>query len=284
MATPTAKFPNAQAYWENVGPRLSAFIDQHRDRKMEECIVHALAMYSYVQEHLTIEATSNIEVLKRVGILLVLAQDALRGLVGAQRDLSPVAIACLARNVFETRCNLLYIYKSGDPLKWADRFQRYIGVEKVLHDDARPSEARTLLRDGELEQIRSNSPEWFDNRGRVKVKHWTADKRLQSLRALATEVGLQTEYHTLYSVGSKFMHGSPMLVNLYSRGDSIGALVDPALCSRLSSLGVRMGVHLLREAVEFHGAPSFETDLRTWEVKWLAIADRLNRTGRCEST
>lgn len=209
----------------------------------------------------------------------MLVQDVLRGLYGAQCELSPVAAAGLYRTALEARCNLLFIIMSDAPEKWADRFHRYIGVEKVLHEQHRPNGGLSMLSPAERELILKSGPEWFNEKGDVKVAHWTADKKLKSLKSMAQTVGLEKEYHVMYGLGSKFMHGSPLLVNVYSQGRNLGALTNPNLCTQLSLLGTETCISILKEAADFFGVQSFDEDLQYWQHKWIACFEQVSRRG-----
>ncbi|MBI3183716.1 MAG: hypothetical protein HYZ28_16380 [Myxococcales bacterium] len=247
---------------------------------MEDCILHTLAVYSYVQEHLAAEATRHQVVLQKTGVLIVLAQDALRGLYGAQCELSPVTAACLCRNILETRCNLLFIYRSGDPEKWADRFHRYMGVERLLHDQHRPDGVPAVVPDAERREIPRRAPEWFGADGKVAVLHWTADKKLKSLKALAKAVGLQADYHQIYGIGSKFMHGSALLRNLYARGNALGSVTKPEVCTQMAALATGLAMRMLRETVDFYGAQSFDDDYVAWQKRWLRFYQQTDAVPR----
>ena len=269
------KHANAAAYWSEVGPSLEAFIERHRDKEVEACIVQGLAVYSYATEYLSKEAAEHKGVLNHTGILLVLVHDALRALPAAQAELSPVGIATLARAVLEAYCNLRLIYRSGDPPKMASLFARYMEVEKVLHDQNRLSGSASLLAPGELARIQKSSPEWFEASGKVKVRHWTADKKLSNLADLSKAVDLETEYHRFYSVGSKFVHGSPILVNLYARDGHLGAIGRTEVCSQLSMLGIHFVMGVLAETTAFYGAHFADEDIATWRGQWLALFKKM---------
>jgi len=73
-------------------------------------------------------------------------------------------------------------------------------------------------------------------------------------------VGLSDDYLKVYAIGSKFVHGSSLLENLYSRNGKMGALSNLGLCSQLSMLAAAQCVHMLREAATFFGVPPFEDD------------------------
>ncbi|MEW5739174.1 MAG: DUF5677 domain-containing protein [Myxococcota bacterium] len=271
------KHPDATSYRADVGPRLFKFIESKADSKVENTILHALAVFSFAVEHLAEDATRHQDVLKKTGVLLVLMQDALRGLLGAQRVLSPVTSACLARNILETYCNLRFIYRSDEPAKWADRFARFEAVEKVLHENHRPPGEPSLLSTGERERILREAPEWFGNKGKV-VPHWTADMDLKSLKTMAGRVGLADVHHRLYFIGSKFMHGSPLLANAYSGAGQLGALGNTDMCSQLSLLATGLAIRAIEETVEFYGGPNIDEDLLQWERGVLA-ANGVSGTG-----
>jgi hypothetical protein len=262
-----AKHLDVAAYWKDVAPRLDAHINGQRNRDVEDFVAYSLALYSFVQENFVAEATQNQSLLKHTGIMLVHVHDVLRGLTVAQVHLSPVTSAALLRIALEVRCNQLFIIKSPDPAKYADRFERYAGIERLLREEYAPPGTPSLLSPAEEQRIRTTCTEWFNNKGKVQVKHWTAEEKFKSLKSLADAVGLSDEYLKVYAIGSKFVHGSSLLENLYSRNGRMGALSNPRLCSQLSTLAASHGVHMIREAAAFFGVPSFDDDYLVWQAK-----------------
>ncbi|WP_161606749.1 DUF5677 domain-containing protein [Myxococcus xanthus] len=262
------QYPDVAAYWKKVAPRLDAHLEGKRNRGVEDLVAHSFAFYSFVQEEFSENATRNQNLLKHMGIMLVHVQDVVRGLMVAQAQLSPVVSAALLRIALEVRCNQLFIIRN-DSAKYADRFARYAGVERLLRDEYAPPGAAKHLSPAEEQQIRVACAEWFNSKGKVRVKHWTAEEEFKSLKSLADSVGLADEYLTVYGIGSKFVHGSSLLENLYSSGGAIGALANPGLCSKLSMLGVSNCIHMIREAAEFFGVPFPMDEHMQWQARWM---------------
>lgn len=262
-----AKHLDVAAYWKDVAPRLAAHIESQRNRDVEDFIAHSFALYSFVQEDFAAEATQNQSLLKHMGIMLVHVHDVLRGLMVAQAHLSPVTSAALLRIALEVRCNQLFIIKSPDPAKFADRFSRYADIERLLREEYAPPGTPSLLSPAEEQRIRTTCTEWFKGKGRVQVKHWTAEEKFRSLKSLADAVGLSDEYLKVYNIGSKFVHGSVLLENVYSRSGRMGALSNPVLSSQLSLLAASHCVHIIREAAAFFGVPLSDDDYLAWQVK-----------------
>ena len=251
---------DVDAYWKDLGPRLRAHIDRNRNGVVENALMHGLALFSFVQDTMPTAASRNRKILEQTGIMVVLVHDVLRGLWAAQTELSPVAVAALFRTAMETRCNFLFISRSATPDRYASLYARYFDVERVLHEIHRPLGGLSMLSPAEDARIRRDCPEWFQPNGKV-IDHWTADRDLKSLKKLAGKVGLENEYHLFYGLGSKYIHGSSLLTNLYSRQGQLGAIANPAHCSQMSLLAVKTCIDFLREVANFFGLPSFEDDL-----------------------
>lgn len=269
------KHLDVQAYWNDVGPRLAGYLKVKRNAQVEDCLRHALALFSFIQETFVADATKNQTILKHTGIMLVHVHDVIRGLVSAQADLSPVSVAALLRIALEVRCNHLFIIKSNTPEMYAERFSRYASVERILREEYAPPGTPSLLSQAAEQEIRKTCGEWFKSSGKVSVKHWTAEDNYKTLKALADKVGLSAEYSTMYSIASKFIHGSALLENMYSQQGGLGALVDPQRCSNMSLLAAMQCIKLLQEAAVFYGVPPFEDDLLAWHTKWVACVETL---------
>ena len=128
-------------YWADVDPRLSAFVRSQFDKPLDQALLEALALYSFVTEDFKAKVTKKQEHVDQLAAPLILTQDILRGLIAGERELSPVTLAALARIALEVHVNLRFITKGPDPAKYADRYSRYGEVEKLIHDRRRgPSE------------------------------------------------------------------------------------------------------------------------------------------------
>lgn len=263
-----AKHRDTETYWKDVAPRLGALIAKQRNRAVEDLLTHSLALYSFVQEDFSATAEKHNDVLGHIAVMFVHVQDVLRALAPAQAQLSPVALAALARISLEARCNLLFIVTNREPLKYADRFSRYAGIERLLREEYAPAGTPRLLSDVEEAAIRANCSDWLKANGKVAVKHWTAEERFKSLKALAGDVGLADDYATLYAIGSKFIHGSSLLSNLYATKDGVGVLANPGLCARLSLLATKQCLDFMRAAAAFFEVPAFEDDYLDWLAHW----------------
>ncbi len=272
------KHTDVNTYWAAIAPELRRHIDGHRLPEVENTLMHGLALFSFAQEGMSSSISKNHECFRNTSIMLVLMQDILRGLWAAQTELSPVATAALFRTAFELRCNFLFISTHTDPQKFASRYARYRHIERILHEEHRPAPGESILSENEERQIRRLCPEWFgpNGQGRVRVAHWTAEKDLKSLKTLAQQVGLQTQYHMMYSLGSKFIHGSSLLENIYSGHGGIGAVANLTTCSEMSLLAIDSCMDFLSDVQSFYGLPRLETEHERWRRTWLAAQNSLS--------
>ncbi len=251
------KHRNAAEYEADVGPRLREFIDGQRDRVFEKAVSDAFAFFAFVTEDFRAKAQANVDIYDRIGIMLVELLDAFRGLLQGQAALSPVTIAALTRVALEVRMNLEFILSQANAAVWADRYQRYAQVSKLAHDNRKaPGERR--LTGAEVAEIRRLCPEWVKDRpdGTYKLNlNWTADAQFDSLRKIATQVGLSSDYENTYAATSEYVHGTYLLVNAYRGPEGIGPVGSVAKCKQMTFLGVSHCLRALRATCTFFQVP-----------------------------
>jgi len=255
------------SYWRDVAPRLNAHVEKHRDAAFEAALIEALALFSFVQETFQLESTQNQHLLGHLAPMMVETLDILRALPAAMAELSPVALASLARISFEVHCNLVFITGTGDAPKWADRYARFSQVQKLLREHKRPDDRRAIFSDAELAAIRNSCQEWIriTKKGKEEIlTHWTADDRARTLRQIATRIGMLGEYGTVYSATSAFVHGASSVGNFYLSSGGLGAIGSPAVCKRLAYLGAHYSIKTLIAASQFFGVPISDDALDTW--------------------
>lgn len=268
-------------YWADVAPRLEKFVNSQRNQRVEAALVHGLALYSWCLENFQASATQAKDVLSKTATMLIQLQDVIRALPAVQAELSPVAAVALQRVSLEIRCNFTFILKSSDPKLYADRFARFAEIERILHDEYRPSGEPPMLTRQEDAAIRAKCPEWFvkpngSTSAKVVVKHWTAEANFASVRKVAQAAGLEDEYHRLYSGASLFVHGSSRVVNTYrdpKRG--LGALAGPKMCSQMTLFAAMNCMKTLESTVAFFGVPSIDKEIAEWNLAWLSAAKGL---------
>lgn len=269
---------NHLEYAQRVGPLLDQFVNQQRDLPVEAVLVEGFFLASFVMEDFKAKATKNAELFDKLGIQLITMQDALRMLHVAVAGLSTVTVATLTRVVLEQRAKLKFIFTREDPALYADRFERFGQVERLIHDSTKEDGAK-MISPAELERIGKLCPEWIVTKENKKKRrpvvngfwsNWTADERYTSIRAVAEAAGMLDEYETTYAMTSKFVHGSSLLENLY-RGPqgNIGPVGQPVHCKRMAFLAVKNALDAVKEAAQFFGVPWNDDHCAEWKYRLL---------------
>jgi len=267
-------------YAADVGPKLQQFIEQQRDRPFENVLGEAFMLFSWVMEDFEAKTktTQQKEMFKKLGIILIEMQDALRGLHAGQVDLSAVTVAALARIIFELRCNLRFIFTRKDPALYADRFNRFAGIEKLVHDDRKLAGQR-MLSPAERDRIQKDCPEWIKRKKSGEIRYdlnWTADPQFDSFKKIAEAAGLLTEWEIMYDVTSKFVHGSPLLVNGYrSPNGHVGPIGRPDHVKQTSAIGAKWAIDALMDAARFFGVPFERFTQAQWWARLIAASKEL---------
>jgi hypothetical protein len=261
---------DVMGYWEVFGPRLQAEVQRRIILEVDQAVLFSVAFYSCVMETFTARATKNQPLLDKIGAAIVHVQDALRGVLAGYRDQSPVTLAAAHRIALEQRCNMRFVFQSGDPAKYADRWWRFLEVERFLWESKRIDPAQPVVPPAELARIQGMCPEWIQN-GKVVRKHWTAEPSINSFRDVAERVGMLNDYLSMYSSTSKFVHGSPLLKNIY-RGVCLGA---PAENGTQAMLGSTHSIYMLTEMAEAFGVAYRKDDYIQWAARIVAAEKRV---------
>lgn len=253
-------------YWNRVSPRLLRYVQDQRDQAFDQVLLEALALYSFITEGLKTKATKNSESVEKLGSMVVLTQDILRGLIASHRELSPVSLAALNRIAIEIHINLRFITGSSDPIKYADRYFRFQEIEKLIHDEKRLDPDLSMLPAGKKEEIKKTCPEWIEPTGKLKT-YWTAESALRKVIDIAKAAGLEGEYRGMYSMTSKFIHGSAIVTSLYSGPRGVNAIGQRAFCKRLASITLDYCTNILKDLCSFFGVTYDRTALTHWRLR-----------------
>jgi len=262
-------------YAQAVGQQLQSHLEKLRDHPFEESLLEAVLLYSFTIEGMEAKASNHVQVLKRVGVILVALNDVLRGILAAQQNLCPMALATSARVATELAAKLRFIVTGPDPEKYSDRYWRHQQIEKLLHDQRKP---KPRLTKAEVDSILARCPEWIRKKsdGSHRLSdNWTAESQFDSLAKVAKAADMADDDERLYSVTSKYVHGSPLMAHGYREGASIGALGDPKRCKQMASLGALQCMVALRVACEFFGI-EWEANYRPWQARFLEVVDDIH--------
>jgi hypothetical protein len=262
-------------YNRDVGPRPGAFIQQQRDRAFEDVLGEAFMLFSWVMEDFKQKAKQHTDLFDKVGIILIEMQDALRGLQVAHASLSPATLAALTRIIMELRWNLRLILKSKNPALYADRFVRFGEIEKLIQDEKKPDDAK-LLSPAQRERITKLCPEWIKTKKNGSTRYdtnWTCDNEFDSVGKIAKATGCEDEYDVMYAVTSKYMHGSPLLLNTYAWPDGhIKPIGHPERCKSLAAMCAKWALDTLMDAATFFGVPFEKFTQALW---WARLVEAI---------
>ena len=244
-------------YGRDIGPRLTQFIQSQRDSEFEAALGDAFSFYSFIFEDFRAEADRHQDIFDKIGVMLVELQDVFRGLLLGQAALSPVVLAALTRVALEVRINLKLILSREAPGEWADRYMRFASVSTLAHDNGKPQGERRL-RQAEVEKTLRECAEWVQKRedGSVTFNfNWTADKRFDSVKRIAGEVGLLSDYENTYAVTSEYVHGTYLLMNAYRGPEGVRSVGQLPACKMMTFLGMSHCMYALHDAAQFFGVP-----------------------------
>src|SRR2546430_249121 len=135
---------NHMEYAQAVGPRLDQFINQQRDPAVEAALAEGFFLFSFVMEDFKEKATKNADLFLKIGIQLITMQDALRMLHVAVAGLSTVTVATLTRVALEHYCKLKFIITSDNPALYADRYERFAQIERLIHDSVKDPDKKMI--------------------------------------------------------------------------------------------------------------------------------------------
>jgi hypothetical protein len=262
-------------YNRDVGPRLAAFIQQQRDRAFEDVLGEAFMLFSWVMEDFKQKAKHHTELFEKIGIILMEMQDCVRGLQVAHASLSPATLAALTRIIMELRWNLRLILKSKDPALYAGRFDRFGEIEKLINDLKKPDNAK-MVSAVERERIKKLCPEWIKTKKNGTTwydTNWTCEEEFNSVAKIARATGCGDEYDVMYAVTSKYMHGSPLLLNGYRWPDGhIKPIGHPERCKGLAATAAKWAIDTLMDAATFFGVPFEKFTQALW---WARLVEAI---------
>ena len=258
----------ALAYWNEIKDRLRAEVNKRIMPEVDQAVLFSIAWFSCVQETFLERATKHQDWVGNLGAALVHIQDVLRGVLAGYREQSPVTLAAMHRIALEVRCTMAFILRSEEPRKYADRWWRYMDVQRYLYDlPKRPEEK--MISPAEKSRIESTCTELFED-GKVRIKYWTADPSSSKFRVIAERVGMLEDYQTMYELTSTFVHGSALLRNAYRTG-CVGIAADNA---RQALFPCKHAIEMLIEMADFFGVPYRQDDHAEWSVRTVAAMEK----------
>lgn len=262
-------------YWTDVSGRLDAHIEKQRIHDAEKYITCALGFYSFITEDLEKKVTKNKELVKPTFPLMVELQDILRSILFAQRHLLLASSAFHLRTAFEIRCNLKYIFSHANPAQICERLSDFFRYEQIVGSRLSPN----LPYEGEaVERAFATQHPYWANRSTGLLRDneaWNGEGK--SLKAICDDLKWQDEYFQMFKITSKFVHGSPIIRNMYSKGISIGCIPDVRHPTMFSLLAANNITDCLMEYCDFFGIDFPELEYRTVQAEMLKVQKMLEK-------
>lgn len=222
-------------YWDDVGPRLEKYLQSQHNNDVINVLNTCIGYFSYVTEDMGQKVQQNKKLSPKLDLFMVFAHDQLRGALPLYLNLNLAPTANSARCSFENWINLKYIFESGFPFMFADRYNRYSEILRLKAH--RNSTVLPKLTPEEEKSIISKNPDWIDPfTGKLSKKpHWTAMHGI-NLEIMTKKLGI-SEYYSVYRSTSQFTHASSITGNLYRNGqNSMGAIGIETQCRRMALL------------------------------------------------
>lgn len=273
----TKKHSNWESYWKDIQPRLNHFVTNERLADVEKYLSSSLGFFSFVTEDLETKVTKNQDLITVTFPLIVELQDILRGVFLSQSNLLVSTSAFQLRAAFEIRCNLKYIFLHADPKMVATRLSNYFRYEQIVGSRLSPNlkyEGIAVERSFALEH-----PYWAKPDGLLK-DNTTWNGEGMDLKKICDEIGLSAEFFTNFKITSKFIHGSPIVKNLYTSEKGIHCI---ASSRNVAFFTLMCALHIgrcLKEYCNFFGIEFSEIEYLEIELMLLAAQKSLGLVPR----
>lgn len=270
-----SKFKNWKEYWDEIAGKLDADIKGRRLPDAEKYIDYALGFYSYMTEDLIEKVTKNGDIVKHTFPLMVELQDILRAILFAQRHLLLATSALHLRTSFEIRCNLNYIFQHTDPKTICERLSYFFRYEQIVGSRLSP----TLPYEGEAveKKFASEHPYWANKKSGLLRDSACWNGEDKSLKDICIDLKWEPEYFQMFKLTSKFVHGSPIVRNLYLTKTGLGCIPDTKHPTMFSLLATNNITECLMEYCKFFGIDFPETDYRSIQSEMLKVQKVLEK-------
>lgn len=204
--------PEWVKYWHSVAPKLENYLSGQRIAEIEAFLTASFGYFSYITEDLSPKITQHKDLVRGTYPLVIQLQDILRANIHNQQFLLLSPSAFNLRASFEIRTNLRFIYQHQEPTKMIQRLNDFAMYEELIGKKNSPNIESPST---EVEAAFANQhPYWGKGKELKDNAKWNGEGK--SMKDLCKILEIMDEYHQIFSLTSKFVHGSPVVRNLYN--------------------------------------------------------------------
>jgi hypothetical protein len=256
-------------YTESLYPLLDNFITQKANPDVSHHLQVSYGFFSYHIDNLRSKMTKNEEYWNSFSVFIAYFHDNMRALIPLNNTLHVAPTAFILRSSLEALGTFKYIIQQ--PEERFDLYHRHLLVERVLaHNDG-----IIPLSDPFLQNLKSQIPEWIKQKksGEYIERAWTADSEYKIFEIMK-DVGLESDFKTVYSHTSIFVHCRSTLKNVYSEGNTLTPIPTSNRIHWLSLAAARYGIHFLQTLYEFGGAEIPAEDMASLNNMFTKVSDK----------
>ncbi len=217
-------YKNWFEYWNEVSIGLDKHIEASRNPQAEKYIICSLGLFSFITEELPDKCKKHKEIVQHLYPLIIELHDILRSTLLTQSHLLTATSAFNLRSAFEITSNLTYIYCHATPSIMCERLNAFYRYEQLIGAKYSPN----LKAEPELieREFATKHPYWSKKDGLLKEgADWTGEDL--SFKKITEKIGKSKDYYQIYKLTSKFLHGSPIVINLYRSKFGTSCVTDP---------------------------------------------------------
>jgi hypothetical protein len=208
---------------------------------------------------------------------MVELHDILRGILFAQKNLLLATSAFHLRSAFEIRCNLKFIFQHTNPKQQCERLSDFFRYEQIVGSRLSPN----LPYEGEpVEKAFAQRHPYWANKSTGLLKNnadWNGEGK--GFKEICDDLGWQDQYFQMFKITSKFVHGSPIVRNMYQQaGKGMGCIPDSKHPTMFSLLATNTITDCLMEYCEFFGVEFPELDYRIIQTEMLKVQKLMGYT------
>jgi hypothetical protein len=229
---------------------VSQFIESRAEKDVTNFLQVSYGFFSFYTENLKNKATKNISHWDDASLFLLYIHDCMRALIPLHKYIHMSPAAFTVRSILESWITARYIF-----LEPSLRFSLYRRFEEIEKYIAFKNGAYKEMTEEDAEQIRKNNPEYFHLNNKTKEeepKHYWTIKKI-TLKQMAIDVGLKSEYDQTYSIASIFTHCSSILRNSYIGEGGLSPIPLNDQTTVLTLLGSQFGLRFLEDFYNFFG-------------------------------
>ncbi|WP_413560727.1 DUF5677 domain-containing protein [Bdellovibrio sp. HCB209] len=253
----TAQQPDWVNYWNNVAPRIEAYIDARSLPLVDSYLTQCYGYFCFVTENVESKVTKHKNLVRTVFPMLVQIQDMLRANILNQAHLLLTPAALNLRVAFEIKVTLKYIYSHSDPAMMLQRLANFIVFETLVGRISAPSLPNPS--DEEIKEFEEKHPYWTKKGSLDHLAKWNGEGK--SIKKICDGLDMSSQYYQIYSLTSRFVHGSPVVRQFYSSGGSISPIPEKERVASFTLMASKEMIEVLEEFMIFFGVSHNQVDI-----------------------